>query len=124
MKTIQKLLLAGVASIVTAIGAYAADANVTGTWNLSVTTERGTRDSSMTLTQKGSDVTGTYKSQRGEVPISGTVKGNDLNLSYKIDMQGNPLEIKYAGKVEGDTITGTVELGQMGSGKFTGKKAG
>src|SRR5262245_51034134 len=123
MKTVHKLLLAAVASIVTAVAAYAADANVTGTWNLSVTTERGTRESSMTLTQKGSDVTGTYKGQRGELPVTGTVKGNDLNLSYKIDMQGNQLEVKYIGKVEGDSINGTVNLGQMGQGKFTGKKA-
>jgi hypothetical protein len=125
-KGIRKALIAvliAVGAMGGAVAAYAADANVAGTWNLTTETQRGTRNASMVLTQSGENVTGTYKGQRGDIPISGTVKGNTLSLSYKLDLQGSELEVKYVGTVEGDTVNGTVAMGRMGEGKFTGKKA-
>jgi len=121
MKGIRKLLVAAVA-LGTVVAAYAADTNVTGTWNMTTETQRGTRNAIMVLTQSGENVTGTYKGQRGDLPISGTVKGTALNLSYKLEIQGNELEVKYVGTVSGDAMSGTVAMGQMGEGKFTGKK--
>jgi hypothetical protein len=32
------------------------------------------------------------------------------------------MEVKYNGTVEGAAMNGTVSMGQMGEGKFTGKK--
>ena len=121
MKGIRKLLVAAVA-LGAVVAAYAADTNVTGTWNMTTETQRGTRNASMVLTQSGENVTGTYKGQRGDLPISGTIKGNALNLSYKLEIQGNELEVKYVGTVSGDSMSGTVAMGQAGEGKFTGKK--
>jgi hypothetical protein len=121
MKGIRKLLVAAVA-LGTVVAAYAADTNVTGTWNMTTETQRGTRNAIMVLTQSGENVTGTYKGQRGDLPISGKVKGTALNLSYKLEIQGNELEVKYVGTVSGDAMSGTVAMGQMGEGKFTGKK--
>jgi hypothetical protein len=121
MKGIRKLLVAAV-TLGVVVAAYAADTNVTGTWNMTTETQRGTRNASMVLTQSGENVTGTYKGQRGDLPISGTIKGAALSLSYKLEIQGNELEVKYVGTVSGDTMSGTVAMGQMGEGKFTGKK--
>jgi hypothetical protein len=122
MKSVRKMLLAGLATVVAAAAAYAADANVTGTWTMSVDTGRGARDSTMVLTQAGDKITGTYKGQRGEMPVTGTVKGNAVTLTYKLALQGNEMEVKYNGTVEGAAMNGTVSMGQMGEGKFTGKK--
>jgi len=121
MKGIRRILVAAIVMGV-AIVAYAAGSNITGTWNLTTETQRGTRNASMVLTQTGENVTGTYKGQRGDFPIAGTVKGNTLNLSYKLEIQGNEVEVKYTGTVDGDSMSGTVALGQMGEGKFTGKR--
>ena len=104
------------------MSAMAADANVTGTWNMTVESPMGTGNPVFTLTQKGADVTGTYKGQLGEAPVKGTMKGNALELKYNINAQGTDLTITYAGTVEGDTIKGKVSYGDMGEGTFTGKK--
>ena len=117
----RKLVIAGVAGALMSFSALAAD--VTGNWNLTVETQRGTQNPTMSLTQKGEEVTGTYKGARGEMPVKGTCKGNDLKLSYTISMQGNEMTINYEGVVAGDTITGKVVMGQMGEGKFSAKKA-
>jgi len=123
MQTMPKRLFAAAVTLLAAVAVYAADADITGTWNLSVTTQRGTRDSSMVLTQSGSDLKGTYKGQRGELPVTGSIKGGDFNLTYKLEVQGNAIEVKYVGTVEGDSMKGSVDLGAMGQGQFTGKKA-
>jgi hypothetical protein len=69
-------------------------------------------------------VTGNYKGQLGEAPVTGTVKGNELTINFKVSAQGSELAITYVGTVEGDTIKGKVTLGEMGEGTFTGKKSG
>jgi D-glucosaminate-6-phosphate ammonia-lyase len=118
-KTTQ--LIAGAAALIVSVAAFAAD--VSGNWNLSVETQRGTTTPTMTLAQKGEALTGTYHSQRGDQPMTGTIKGNDVKLSYTIGGGDRSMTINYEGKLEGDTISGKVQMGQMGEGKFTAKKA-
>jgi len=120
MQAIRTKLIVGICTLGVAVLACAAE--VAGTWNLSVESPNGTRESTLLLSQSGQELTGTMKTQRGDSPVSGTLKGNELAFSYKVSMQGNDLEIKYTGKVEGDAMNGTVSFGGMGEGKFTGKK--
>lgn len=120
MNAVRARLFVGACAMAVAMFAYAGD--VTGTWTLSVESPRGTRESTLVLSQKGEELSGTLKSQRGDMPVTGTLKGNALALSYKMSMQGNEMEIKYNGTVEGDSMSGTVDYGGMGEGKFTGKK--
>ena len=121
MQGLRRFLLAAAAALI-AVTATAADSNIAGTWNLTVETQRGTRESILVLTQAGENVSGTYKGQRSDIPIAGTVKGNAVALSFKLDLRGSELEVKYTGTVEGNTMSGTVAMGQMDEGKFTAKK--
>jgi len=102
--------------------ALAADANVAGTWSMTVESPMGSGNPVFVLEQSGSEVSGSYKGALGEAPVKGTVKGNEVALKYSIDAQGMSLEITYAGTVEGNTIKGKVSYGDMGEGTFTGKK--
>ena len=121
MFKIRHTIAVGVAGLMVSISALAAD--VSGNWNLSVETPQGTRTPTMTLTQKGEELTGTYHSQRGDQPMTGSIKGNAVKLSYTIGGGDRSMTINYEGTLEGDTITGKVVMGQMGEGKFTAKKA-
>lgn len=124
MNTFRRMILVSVAALgVLSLPALAADANVTGTWNMTVESAAGSGTPVFTLTQKGSDVTGTYKGQLGEAPVTGTVKGNAVELKYTISAQGTELVVTYAGTVEGDTMKGKMSLGEFGEGTFTGKKS-
>jgi hypothetical protein len=97
-------------------------ADVTGTWIMSVQTSAGSGSPTFTLVQKGDNIFGTYKGQLGEAPVTGTMSGNDMTLEFSVDAQGQSLTIKYAGKVEGKSVSGNVALGGFGSGTFTGTK--
>jgi hypothetical protein len=123
MKILRRLFITMLASAALAGAALAADANVAGEWDFTVETQAGTGTPHFSLKQDGSNVTGTYKGQLGEAPVTGTVKGNELTINFKVNAQGTDLAITYSGTVEGNAIKGKVSLGELGEGTFTGKKA-
>jgi hypothetical protein len=47
-----------------------------------------------------------------------------VTIQFKANAQGADLSVTYTGTVEGDTMKGTVSLGDFGNGTFTGKKTG
>ena len=97
-------------------------ANVSGTWKLTVETQAGSGNPTFVLKQDGETLSGTYKGQFGEAPLKGTIKGNEIKITFKVSGQGQELEIEYQGTVEGNTMKGKVKLGELGEGTFTGKK--
>jgi opacity protein-like surface antigen len=125
MKTLRKMLVAMLAATaLLSASAFAADANIAGEWDMAVETQAGSGTPHFSFKQEGSTLTGTYKGQLGEAPVTGTVKGNEATWSFKVNAQGVDLTITYTGTVEGDTMKGKLTLGDMGEGTFTGKKAG
>jgi hypothetical protein len=123
MKTLRRLFITMLASTVLAAAALAADANVAGEWDFQVETQAGTGTPHFSLKQDGANVTGNYKGQLGEAPVTGTVQGNELTLSFKVSPQGSELAVTYVGTVDGNSIKGKVTLGELGEGTFTGKKS-
>lgn len=97
-------------------------ADVTGTWAMDVQTTAGSGGPTFVLAQKGDNVTGTYRGQLGEAPVSGTVKGNEIKLTFKVSGAAGEALVEYSGKVDGDTMNGNVKLGDFGTGTFSGKK--
>jgi len=104
------------------VAQWASAADVTGTWIMAVETGAGSGSPTFILVQKGEALSGSYKGQLGEAQVTGTVKGDDVTIEYKVDAQGQPLAVKYSGKTDGKTMNGKVSLGQLGEGTFTGKK--
>ena len=124
MKILRRLFITMLASTAVVAAVLAADANVAGEWDFQVETQAGTGTPHFSLKQDGSNVTGNYKGQLGEAPVTGTVKGNELTINFKVNAQGTDLAITYTGTVDGSSIKGKVSLGELGEGSFTGKKAG
>jgi opacity protein-like surface antigen len=125
MNSLRRMLLAAsAAAMMLSTSAFAADANVAGEWDMTVETQAGTGNPHFSLKQDGGKLTGTYKGMLGESPVTGSVKGNEVSISFQVNSQGMDLAVSYTGTVEGATMKGTVKLGDMGEGTFTGKKAG
>jgi hypothetical protein len=122
MKKIRHILLAPLLAAIAVLASTAAFADVSGTWLMSVETQAGSGTPTFTLVQKGDQLSGTYKGQFGEAPVTGTVKGNDITITYKISAQGQDVDVVYTGTLDGDKVSGKVKLGSFGDGTFTGKK--
>jgi len=103
--------------------ALALAADVTGKWRFEVETSAGSGSPLFDLKQDGEKLTGTYTGALGEAPVTGTVKGDDVEITFEVSPTGEKLVVKYTGKLEGaDKIKGTVDLGGMAKGTFTGEK--
>jgi hypothetical protein len=118
-----------VALLAVAVPAFAQDKpketpkiDVTGTWDMAVETPQGTMTLTSTFKQDGEKLTGTQSSQMGELPLEGTVKGADIAFAIVIDMQGQQMTITYVGKIDGESMSGTIEFGGMGSSTWSAKK--
>ncbi|HSO75646.1 MAG TPA: hypothetical protein VLU47_12495 [Blastocatellia bacterium] len=97
--------------------------NISGAWDFAVETGGGSGAPSFTFKQEGETLTGTYKGQFGEGPLTGTVKGDDLKFSLSLSAGGQTMTVVYTGKITGkDSMKGTVSLGELGEGTWTGKR--
>jgi hypothetical protein len=119
----QSLAALALVTFVLGTNAFADDANVAGTWNLSIESPQGKRTPTLTLTQSGSVLSGTYKSQMGEAPVTGKVTGNDFNFDVKLSRQGQDILFVYKGAVAGGDMKGTLSMGKLGDVPFTGTRA-
>ena len=97
-----------------------AAADLTGKWSAQVETDAGSGSPSFTLKQSGDTLSGTYAGQLGDAPLTGSVKGEAVEFSFKVSPGGDVITVTYKGKVTGPKeLKGTVDLGGMGSGTFT-----
>lgn len=98
-------------------------ADVSGAWAIQLDIGGNTVTPGVTFKQEGEKLTGTYSSQvLGEQQLTGTVKGNDITFGFQASFDGNAVKVTYTGKVDKDTMKGSVALGDLGEGTFTAKK--
>ena len=96
--------------------------DVSGAWALQIETGAGSGSPSVTLKQDGEKLTGLYVGQMGEQPVTGSIKGTAITFQFDGSVQGQTVTVVYSGAVDGDTMKGTVKLGPLGEGTFTGKR--
>ena len=93
--------------------------DISGAWVFQVETSAGSGSPTFTFKQDGEKLTGDYKGAFGEAPLTGTVKGGKVDFEIK----GQQGTLTYTGTIEKDgTMKGTVQLGDVGSGTWTGKR--
>lgn len=98
--------------------AQAQDANVAGTWTLSMNFGGGGGQGgggrggpqTLTLTQDGQKLTGTLHGGRGDSPVTGTISGNNITFSVTRQTQNGEVKTDYTGTVSGDSMKGTVNM--------------
>jgi hypothetical protein len=89
------------------VGAQA-PVKLTGIWDITM----GTIVRTLTLKQDGNKVTGSIKGPAGTFPFEdGVLDGSKLTFSIDLVVQGRKIHRAYAGTVDGQTITGTVNDG-------------
>lgn len=97
--------------------------DVAGRWALTVETARGAGSPGLELEQDGETLTGTYSSRVfGDRPVAGTIRGNAITFTFTTSFRGNTVVMTYTGTADAATMKGTVKVGDMGEGTFTGKK--
>jgi len=93
----------------------AQEVDVTGDWELTMETRRGEMTRDINFVQEGENLTVTMEGRGGEVTGEGTIKGNDIEWTITRSTPRGEMTMTYTGKVDGDTMSGEVQLGDFGS---------
>ena len=96
---------------------------VDGDWNITMSTPMGERNATLSLKSSGTTLTGVQGAEgnTGEI-FDGTVNGDDV--AWKISITNPmPLTLSFTGKVSGNSMSGEMGIGPMGSFPFTGMRA-
>jgi hypothetical protein len=100
--------------------AHAQSPNVVGSWDITIESPQGTRNTLLIIKQDGDKLAGMMKSPRGERPLNSvTLKGNDITLTMTINAQGQELVVTYKGKVEKDKMSGEADFGGFATGAWS-----
>jgi hypothetical protein len=96
---------------------------VDGNWNITMTTPMGDRQTTLSVKASGGTLTGTQGADGTSAEIfDGKTTGDDL--SWKVSITNPmPLTLEFTGKVSGDSISGEMGIGPMGSFPFKGTRA-
>jgi hypothetical protein len=106
--------------------AQAQTVDMAGDWILTVTTDTGVTNPTLTLMQEGDALTGEYSSATlGTAKVRGTVREGTVTISFEADLQGQLIPVIYRGTVDDEgEWSGSLDIADgalMGS--FTATKS-
>lgn len=99
-----------------------AQADISGTWVVSLETPQGKMELETTVKQDGDKVSGQLASPMGTVDFSGTYAKNELSILYSVPIQGQVIDIRMTGNAQGDTLSGMVDLGGLLQAPWSAKR--
>lgn len=98
------------------------EGSVAGLWILTVESPMGRDEMETRFEQTGERLSGFMKNSGADVPLQGAVTGEAIRFDMNLPVRGQSLKLEYSGIVQGDEMSGTVQFGPMGTGKFSGVK--
>ena len=116
---ISSKILGLVAAVVLTATAFAADmASPAGNWKWTSEGRNGPQEATAKFELKDGKLTGAVTNPRGETAISeASFKDGAIAFVTELTFGENKFVIKYAGKLEGDTIKGTITRPGFGGGE-------
>ncbi len=97
---------------------------VDGTYKVDINTPMGTQSATLTLKADGDSLSGTSASSQGTQDFDGgTVDDDDFAFSMNLSGPMGQIQLDFKGTVDGDDISGNVQLGSFGSASFRGSRS-
>jgi L-seryl-tRNA(Ser) seleniumtransferase len=102
---------------------YAAPAGeVAGLWEANLEFSVGSARHTFYLDSQGNALTGQYTGRLVKGPLRGHIDGNRVEFSGGGRIEGASLRYTYKGTFNGSQMSGTVELGEYGTARFTASR--
>jgi uncharacterized pyridoxal phosphate-dependent enzyme len=100
-----------------------ANADMAGTWNVTVNFSRGVGQQQFVLTQDGARVSGDQKGELFTTKMRGRVNADHVTLMSAMAANASMIPWTFTGVVSGNTYSGDVKMGEYGAATFTATKA-
>ena len=103
-------------------GSMSAQTSVAGDWDGALNTPGGARPFKLIFKVDGEKLTGTARRTSGDVPLTGTIKGNVITFEYTVNYNDNALTLSFSGTVTGDNMSGNVSFGGQADDTWSAKR--
>jgi hypothetical protein len=100
----------------------ARETDISGVWLLNVESPMGREEILARFDQSGRALSGAMKTNGVDVPLRGGIDGEAIQFDMTLEVRGQPLTLQYLGTVQGEAMSGTVQFGPMGTGRFSGQR--
>lgn len=117
------LAVAVTAGLISSGAQQVASPDISGAWELSVTTFRGVETATLALKKNGERLSGTVARGTDQAPAEATLKDKAVTIVITTQTQSGPATFTLKGEVVGDAMSGTGEFGTRGTGSWTAKRA-
>ena len=98
-------------------------ADLTGRWDVGIRFAAGNGQHSLYITQNGNQLHGTHQGDFTARDFTGTISGRDVRIASSIgEVHGAALSYRFTGKLEGDTLSGDLDLGEYLGAKWTANR--
>jgi len=97
--------------------------NAGGRWNVEIKYAAGTGVHHLHLQQTGSRLEGVHQGNFLTRDIAGTINGDTVSLASSVtERHGDALSYRFTGKVSGDTMSGTLDMGEYRAATWTARR--
>ncbi len=96
-----------------------AAAQFAGQWNVAIKYLRGTGEQRFALQQDGNTLTGTQTGEIYHAALQGMVHADHVELRSEMEVAGNSIPWTFRGVLSGDSISGSVHMGEYGDATWT-----
>ncbi len=93
--------------------------DISGHWDLTVEYFTSTSHHKLFLQQEGNWIEGAHQSDFSTQEIMGTVEGDRVKLRSQVSQPGDRIPFLFSGQVSGDSMAGTIHLGEYLTAQFT-----
>jgi hypothetical protein len=84
---------------------------------------RGTGEQQFVLKQDGNQLTGEHHGEIYNTTLAGTIHANEIAMMSVLPVTGYPLPCRFKGTVEGNRMSGTVNMAEYGEAKWEAVKS-
>jgi hypothetical protein len=98
------------------------DTGISGAWAMTVQTPNGDNPSDATFTQDKETFKVSLSGPQGTISGEGTIKDGALQWTMTISTPQGDFTLSFTGKVNGDTMSGEVQLGDFGTAPWSAKR--
>lgn len=95
---------------------------ITGEWRIRLAPFQSLGELPLTLSSRGAILNGTLTINRTEMPVTGSLNGDEIRLSLKATANGNDAEMLLTGVLAGGVMKGRVEITGRSIGEWSARR--
>jgi L-seryl-tRNA(Ser) seleniumtransferase len=96
--------------------------HIAGNWDVRITYALGEASHKLTIVQNGNTLAGYHEGETIGGDLRGAIYGDQAQFRSHQPIQGTSLNYEFTGKVEGNMMSGDVNMGEYGNARWTATK--